>query len=148
MNRDEEMSIEQKAIIAKAMKPVQDMAEEMRKAMKPVQDLAEEMRKAMKPTLDAMKLLSSKECATSLRKRRSHRNFCQVRAESIYGLKRTLAEVVAQWAKKTTDIQDPPNEVLSSSQRNHGPPSRLVRELSNLLYSLTPVGQGQGEPQR
>ncbi len=121
MNRDEEMSIEQKAIIAKAMKPVQDMVEEMRKAMK--------------PTLDAMKLLSSKECATSLRKRRSHRNFCQVRAESIYGLKRTLAEVVAQWAEKTTDIQDPPNEVLSSSQRNHGPPMGLVYEVSHSLLN-------------
>lgn len=84
----------------------------------------EAIRKAFQPTLDAMKMISNLECATSLRKRRSHRHYCQVRAESIYCVKKTLAEVAAQWAEKTTDIQDPPNEVHSSSLRNHGPPLR------------------------
>ena len=85
--------------------------------------------------------------ATALNRRKSHRDYCQVRAESIYGLKPTLAEVAAQWAEKTTDIQDPPNEVLSSSLRNHGPPSRLVSKLSYFPITTT-CGLRNGEPQR
>lgn len=86
--------------------------------------------------------------ATSLRKRRSHRDYCQVRAESIYGLKPTLAEVAALWAEKTTDIQDPLDQLQSSSLHCHGPPSGLVREHSTFFYSHAPMGRGQGEPQR
>lgn len=108
----------------------------------------EAIRKAFQPTLDAMKMISNLECATSLRKRRSHRHYCQVRAESIYGLKPTLAEVAAQWAEKTTDIQDPLDQLQSSSLHCHGPPSRLVREHSTFFYSYAPVGRRNGEPQR
>jgi len=86
--------------------------------------------------------------ATALNRRKSHRDYCQVRAESIYGLKPTLAEVAAQWVKRTTDIQDPIYELQSSSLHCHGPPSRLVREHSTFFYSYAPVGRGQGEPQR
>ena len=107
----------------------------------------EAIRKAFQPTLDAMKMISNLECATSLRKRRSHRHYCQVRAKSIYGLKPTLAEVAAQWAEKTTDIQDPLDQLQSSSLHCHGPPSRLVSKLS--YFPLTHAcGQGQGRPSR
>ena len=85
--------------------------------------------------------------ATALNRRKSHRDYCQVRAESIYGLNPTLAEVAAQWAEKTTDIQDPLDQLQSSSLHCHGPPSRLVSKLS--YFPLTHAcGQGQGEPSR
>ena len=107
----------------------------------------EAIRKAFQPTLDAMKMISDLECATSLRKRRSHRHYCQVRAESIYGLKPTLAEVAAQWVKRTTDIQDPIDQLQSSSLHCHGPPSRLVSKLSHFPLTHT-CGLRNGEPQR
>jgi len=85
--------------------------------------------------------------ATALNRRKSHRDYCQVRAESIYGLKPTLAEVAAQWAEKTTDIQDPIDQLQSSSLHCHGPPSRLVSKLSYFPLTTT-CGLRNGEPQR
>ena len=85
--------------------------------------------------------------ATALNRRKSHRDYCQVRAESIYGLNPTLAEVAAHWAEWTTDIQDPIDQLQSSSLRCHGPPSRLVSKLSYFPITTT-CGRGQGEPQR
>lgn len=85
--------------------------------------------------------------ATALNRRKSHRDYCQVRAESIYGLKPTLAEVAALWAEKTTDIQDPIDQLQSSSLRCHGPPSRLVSKLSYFPLTHT-CGLRNGEPQR
>ena len=85
--------------------------------------------------------------ATALNRRKSHRDYCQVRTESIYGLNPTLAEVAAHWAEWTTDIQGPIDQLQSSSLRCHGPPSRLVSKLSYFPITTT-CGRGQGEPQR
>lgn len=85
--------------------------------------------------------------ATALNRRKSHRDYCQVRTESIYGLNPTLAEVAALWAEWTTDIQNPIDKLLSNSLRCNGPPSRLVSKLS--YFSLTHTcGLRNGEPQR
>jgi len=85
--------------------------------------------------------------ATALHRRKSHRDYCQVRTKSIYGLKPTLAEVAAHWAEKTTDIQDPIDQLQSSSLHCHSPPSHLVSKLSYFPLTTT-CGLRNGEPQR
>jgi len=112
---------------------------------------AELARDAFKKQAEAMasifRDLPQSAFATALHRRKSHRDYCQVRTESIYGLNPTLAEVAALWAEKTTDIQDPIDQLQSSSLRCHGPPSGLVSKLS--YFSLTTTcGRGQGEPSR
>lgn len=86
--------------------------------------------------------------ATALNRRKSHRDYCQVRDKRVTRyLKTEVNKPHAMGAEWTTDIQDPIDKLLSNSLRCNGPPSRLVSKLSYFPLTHT-CGLRNGEPQR
>lgn len=87
------------------------------------------------------------DTATSTRQELAHKALIEARKEDT-DIQELAQSLESSWLEWTTEELEPPNEVLTSSLRCNGPPSRLVYESSNLNYSPNSVVIGQGEPSR
>ena len=85
--------------------------------------------------------------ATALNRRKSHRDYCQVRKVALQAMPQLIEEDSSRWAEWSMEVMEPPNQVVASSLRCNGPPSRLVSKLSYFPLTHT-CGLRNGEPQR
>ena len=85
--------------------------------------------------------------ATALNRRKSHRDYCQVRKVALQAMPQLVEEDSSRWAEWSMEVLEPPQQVVASALRCNGPPSRLVSKLSYFPLTHT-CGRGQGEPQR
>ena len=85
--------------------------------------------------------------ATALNRRKSHRDYCQVRKVALQAMPQLVEEDSSRWAEWSMEVIEPPNQVVASALRCNGPPSRLVSKLSYFPLTHT-CGLRNGEPQR
>ena len=84
--------------------------------------------------------------ATALNRRKSHRDYCQVRKVALQAMPQVVEEDSSRWAEWSMEVMEPPNQVVASALRCNGPPSRLVSKHSTIRLPLTV--EDKGEPQR
>lgn len=125
MTRDQEISIEQKARATMSEITMNDHGLDIARA-------AHE--KWYAPIREYLRTAPQSAFATSLHRRRSHREYCEVRA-LVRKYAPTLDRdfIAHSWAERTTEAQGPIEQRETSSLHCHGPPRDMVRGMTQAL---------------